>query len=407
MTIAALPPVPGRRTLGKAVATLTITQLIGWSTTFHIPAVLSDRIAPSVGLSREFVFGGLTIMLLIAAFMAPRCARILERYGARTPMILGSVATGCGLAALALAQGPLTFGLAWVIIGLAMPFTLNQAASTALVQISPERARSALALMLMLTGVSAMVAWPTLLWLDGEVGWRRAVLVCAGLNVLVCAPLHRLGLPGGSAGSIRQAPLDRGAPIAIAPPIPGAFPLAALSFSVSGMLTWGLPLTMISLLRDLGHTEAGAVWVGSLFAPAQVLARGFEMLGGRRLPILTVGVIAMGVMPIALVVLLFAGGSPVGAAVFAVGYGIAAGLGSIVRAVGPIRLFGPAAYASALGRLSVPQNIAFALAPIGFAAIGEAAGGRALAAVALLLSLICFVPMVILERRSRAVAPGA
>lgn len=61
-------------TLVRTVAALAVTQIIGWGTTFHLPAILSRQIVVGTGLSPEFVFGGVTIMLLVGAPSRPRSA---------------------------------------------------------------------------------------------------------------------------------------------------------------------------------------------------------------------------------------------------------------------------------------------------------------------------------------------
>ncbi|WP_299564875.1 MFS transporter [Enterovirga sp.] len=396
-----------RRSLSLAVGGLTVTQIVGWGTTFHIPAVLSGRLARGIGLPGELIFGGITLMLVVAAAIAPAVGRALDRDGARRWMVTGSVLAALGLALLAAAEGPILFAAAWVVFGAVMPLALNQSASTALVQISPASARRAIALLLLLTGLSSTIAWPVLISLDAAFGWRVTLLILAAVHLFVCAPLHLLCLPAGRVltEAAPLAPRPDGEPGPGAPaPIPGAFALAAVAFSLSGMLTWGLPLHMVGLLQAYGHAETAAVAIGALVGPGQVLARAFEMLGGSRIGILEVGVGAALLMPVALGVLLLWGASPLGALVFSIGYGLSAGLISIVRAVAPLRLFGAAAYAAMLGRLNVPQNIAFAAAPLGFAVILERFGAAALTGLALAVALVCLGTMWRLARRAAAQA---
>ncbi|WP_375457979.1 MFS transporter [uncultured Enterovirga sp.] len=400
----ALPP----RTLPIAVGALTVTQVVGWGTTFHIPAVLSSRLSAGTGLSKEIVFGGITLMLLVAAALSPAVGRVLDRDGCRRWMVAGSALVALGLVTLALAEGPVVFGAAWVIFGAAMPLALNQASSTALVQISPGRARRAIALLLLLTGLSSTIAWPFLIWLDGLVGWRHTLLILAAVNVLVCAPLHLACLPSGRvlvepalppSRPSDQDPTDRR-------PIPGAYGLAAVAFSLGGMLTWGLPLHMIGILQGFGHSETTAVSIGALVGPGQVLARAFEMLGGERYGILAIGVGSGVLMILALGALLLWGALPVGAVIFSIGYGLSGGLMSIVRAVAPLRLFGAATYATMIGRLGVWQNAAFAAAPLGFALVLERFGSAVLVWMALAVGLACLVALAMLARRAAAVQAG-
>lgn len=394
------------RPLLKAVSALTVTQIVGWGTTFHIPAVLSGRIAAGTGLSQASVFAGLTIMLIVSAALSPSVGRVLSRDGAGPWMAAGSGLVGTGLVVMSLSNGLGSFVLAWIVLGAAMPLALNQGASTAIVQVAPDRARRAIAMLLILTGLSSTIAWPVLLYLDGHLGWRTTLLAGAGLNLLVCAPLHYFGLPHGrtKSGARRSGPAG---PEPVHPAPPGTFPLAALGFSLAGVLTWGLPLHMIEILKDLGHTENTAVSIGALLGPGQVLARLFEMAGGRKIGIMAIGVGSAALMPLALLALLLWGTTPAGAVAFTVGYGLSAGLISIVRAVAPLRLFGAAAYATMLGRLGLPQNIAFASAPLGFALLREHFGVRVLLEVSLGIGIVCVAAMVLLARRAPPVAEPA
>jgi predicted MFS family arabinose efflux permease len=295
-----------------------------------------------------------------------------------------------------------------MVFGAAMPIALNQAASTALVQVAPARARQAIAILLLVTGVSSVFAWPLLIWLADALGWRGALVVFAVLNVVVSMPLHAWSLPGPEAGlRDRHDPAPASEHLARSPrPIRGAYALAAISFALGGMLTWGLPLHMVGILTGFGHDEKSAVAIGSLFGPGQMLARGVEMVGGSRFDILTVGVAAALLMPMALGALLAWGEVPAGAVAFAVIYGLSAGFISVVRAVGPLRLFGAAAYARMLGRLNLPQNIAFAVTPFGFAVIREGWGARLLIEISLALAILCLIATVLLYRRAMAAERG-
>lgn len=140
--------------------------------------------------------------------------------------------------------------------------------------------------------------------------------------------------------------------------------------------------------------------IGAILGPGQLLARLVDLSGGHRIDILTIGIAAAALMPLAIMALALAGPSPAGAIVFSLGYGISAGMMSIVRAVAPIRLFGQAAYATTMGRLLVPQNIAFASAPLVFAAVRESAGPGVLLAVTLVVALLALAALVVLRIRT-------
>ena len=395
----------GGRALGLAVAALTVTQVAGWGTSFHVAAALSDRLAAGLDFPPAVIFGGVTVMLVVAALLSPLSGRLMDRDGARRWMTIGSLLGALGLLALAYAQGGLMFGLAWVLFGIAMPFALTQGASIALVQIAPDRARRAIGLLYVLIGLSPAISWPILIALDGRFGWRGTLLVLAAFQVLVTASLHFFCLPKGrmlADHPVLRKPDEAEAEAKAEPPpivpAPGTFALAAICFSSSGVLSFGFPLHMIGILQDYGHGATAAVAIGALIGPGQVLARAFDILGGSRFPILKVGIAAALLMPTALLVLLLGGTSTTGAVVFVFAYGVSAGLMSVVRAVAPLKLFGAAAYAIITGRLGVPQNMAFAAAPLGFALLKDWSGAPAVALVSLAISLACLVSMVALVR---------
>lgn len=387
--------------LVRAVGALGVTQIIGWGTTFYLPAILSRQMVAGTGLSPEFVFGGVTIMLLVGAAVAAPIGRRLKADGTRPWMMLGSALIGLGLAILSTARGPVVYTLGWVVIGIAVPMALMQAGSTAIIQVDPARARRGIAVLFLFGGLSSTACWPLLIWLQDWLGWRGTCLVAAGLHLGLCLPLHAVGLPSRRRARLASAAgPDPGAPVVPPRAVPHAFWLAALAFSMAGFISWGLPLHILAVLRELGHSEGSALAIGALLGPGQVLARLFEILGGARLGILSTGVLAAALMPVALVILLVGGGATTSAIAFVMAYGASAGLMSIARAVTPLHLFGSEAYAIMVGRLSVPQNLAFAAGPFLFAATLHAYGIAAFVTMGLAAALLSLGAMIMLWWRA-------
>ena len=77
-----------------AIGGLGITQIIGWGTTFSSLTMFGSTISVDLRLSREVVFGGITMMLLVSALLAPRVGRMVDAKGARPIMIAGSAMAG-------------------------------------------------------------------------------------------------------------------------------------------------------------------------------------------------------------------------------------------------------------------------------------------------------------------------
>jgi predicted MFS family arabinose efflux permease len=154
-------------------------------------------------------------------------------------------------------------------------------------------------------------------------------------------------------------------------------------------------------MRAFGHPIGFAVFVGSLMGPAQVASRLAEMLFGRHLGILTVGLIATALMPFAMLVPVVIPASPAAALAFVVAFGLAAGAMTVVRNVAPLALFGKETYATMSGRLNLPLNIVFAMSPMVFAFVMRQAGPTATLLVAFGTALVALGIMCMLERRFR------
>ena len=71
----------------RATAGLGFTQIVGWGTTFLMPAVLGRHIQESLGLASEVVFAGITVMFGVGALLAPQVGRLIDRTGARKPAL--------------------------------------------------------------------------------------------------------------------------------------------------------------------------------------------------------------------------------------------------------------------------------------------------------------------------------
>jgi MFS family permease len=404
------PPRPqpvGRLTtsgLLRIAAPLSLTQMIGWGTTFWLPAMLVGPVGREIGLVPEVVFAAVTVMLLVSAVVAPSIGRLLDRRGARWPMAAGSCLFALALIALSRAQGTGSYLAAWVLVGIGAPLALTQAAAAAMAQRAGAGARQAIGMLMLVGGLSSTLFWPLAAWLDATIGWRGACLAFAALHLLVCLPIHLIALarPRRLARSVDEVIPAAPEPPALSPAERRrAFLLMATAFSLTGFVSWGLPLQIVEILKGYGHTTAFAIFAGTLMGPAQVLARLGEMVFGRRLGILMVGVISATVMPLAVLMPVLAPQSPLLACAFVVGYGLSAGAMTIVRAVAPLALFGAATFATMSGWLAVPQSIAFAIAPIIFAAVMRHGGPTATLVVAFAAALCALATALMLERHFR------
>ncbi|MBX3503409.1 MAG: MFS transporter [Alphaproteobacteria bacterium] len=373
------------RPLPVSIIGLGVTQIVGWGSTFFTPSVMGRHIGEDLRLPAEIVFAGPTIMFVVAALLAPRIGRTVDRRGARSLMATGSVLGAIGLAALSQAQGAITYIAAWLLLGIAGVVMMGTISSIALAQIAGDGARRALALLTTVGGLASTVFWPLGGALDATLGWRSTVLLYAGLHLLVCLPIHLLVLPSSAPPRLPPTPpRSPGAPPPTPVRRPMVFALLAIGLSTGGIVYTGMTLYLIEILRELGHSPATAVVLASFMGPIQIIVRLMEIALASRLSSMNSAIIGAAALPVALLVGL-AGSSTVAAGFAIVAlYAIANGLKAVVRATLPLALFERSEYGRYMGWLAVPLNVVTAIAPVVFAALMERGG----VTVTLLASLV-------------------
>ena len=405
---------PGQH--GPLLLGLALTRIIGWGSTYYAPALLVGYLDRELGLSSEIVFCGITILLLTGAVLAPALGRHLDGHGTRRAMCLGAVACALGLAALAAAQGPVSYLASWVVIGIGHALTLANVGNVTVAQLVGDRARRVIGLMMLVTGLASSVFWPLASVLSQAYGWRAAWLVFAALQIVIVLPIHAAipnlrrpspepgPAPGGGAASTGDSAAADLSPVRDEGRVPQArrrlvFWLMALVFCASGLVSWGLPLHLIALLQSSGLSPSSAVAVASLTGPATLLARLVDAVAGERLPVERVALAGLALGPVACLIMAFGPGSNATAVVFVLLFSAAMGVISVARATLPLALFGRHGFGAMLGRLTVPQNLAFAIAPLLFAFVIERNGVQAGLVFSAIVQAAALVAMLVLIGR--------
>ena len=306
----------------RAVAALSLTQLIGWGTTFYLPAVTGPAMARDLDVPLALVMAGPTLMLIVMAAISWPLGTIFERHGARPAMIAGSIAGAAGLATMGLAAGPLGYALAWTFIGLAGASALTTPAQIAVTEIAGAKARRALGILILAGGLTSTVVWPLTGLLQAQYGWRATTLLFAAAMLVICTPLHWMALARRPRAATAGARAATDEPVAIDRP---RFVLFALSFAANGFVTWGFALTIIILFEANGLDHASALAAAAFIGVAQWAGRMLDVIVPKRGAGFRVSLAGAALFPLSLLVLMTTT-SFAGAVVFAVLYGIASGV---------------------------------------------------------------------------------
>ena len=376
------------------VSALGVVQIFGWGSTYYLLAVLGGPIARDTGWPIGWVVAGMSLGLFTSGMAAPMVGDAIRARGGKPFLTAAFPTLALGLLMLALAPNLATFYLGWVIIGLGMSMGLYDASFATLGGLYGREARSAITTLTLWGGFASTLAWPLSAALNGAVGWSWTCVFYAMVHLLVCLPLVLTVVPGNGRRPADAKPVTL-PPLALTRPERRAFRIMLGIVTLSGTCFTILAVHLVILLQGRGLSVAEAVAMGTLIGPAQFVARLGEVLsGGRHHPIWTM-VAAVLLMALGLG-LLASGWQVIGLAILL--YGAGNGIFSIAKGALPLVWFGPERYASIMGRLARPGQVAQAFAPT-LGAVLLAAGGADLTLWVLAVLGLVNIGLVVLLRR--------
>lgn len=355
----------------RTIAILAVTQVVSWGTLYYAFAIVARDIERELGLRAELIFGAFSWSLLVAGLAVTPVGILIDRHGGRLVMAAASLLCGAGFILLSCAQGPVSYFLAWSVLGVAMSGALYEAAFATLNHRYGAGARRAISTLTLFGGFASTVFWPLTLQLNTMWGWRATYLWYGLLQLLLCLPLHLL-LSAAPASQVPasepQAVADFSLQQALRHP---AFWTLAFAFSANSFIFSALSVHLIPILQNYGHPVATVVLLAALIGPMQVAGRLAEMTIARRAHPATIGKVCFAMMPAALLGLLFLGHHQWVIALFCILYGLANGILTIVRGTVPQLLFGARHYGAISGALAGPSLLAKAAGPLAVAAVIE------------------------------------
>lgn len=347
------------------IPALALTLVISWGSLYYAFALLVRPMQAELQASNAALMGAYSLGLLVWGLATGVVGALLPRIGGRVLMTVGSLLAGLMFHALGRVESVLATCIVWCGLGLAMAMTLYEPAFAIVVQACPADRRRNITVLALAGGLASSVFWPLTAALVEHLGWRGAASALGGLQLLLCAPLHAALLPGRARNAAPGAPAHA---TASAEPAPRrVLALLAVAFSVNGFVTAALAMHVIPLLESRGAAPGTAVMLAACIGPMQVLGRALEFMSGGALDARRLGLLALGLIPLALGALWLAAWQPLLCGLFIAAYGAGLGLMTIVRATTPLALFGPERYAALSGTLGTPALLARAAGPMGAA----------------------------------------
>lgn len=347
------------------ICVLGVTLIISYGSVFYSFSLLMEPLQRELGASKNLTVGAFSLALVIAGLCTTHVGSTIDRIGGRLVMTAGSIAAGLLLSVLSRVESAVGLYVAYACLGATMAAILYEPAFAVLTRIFGANARRAITTLTLFGGLANTVFWPLTQQLMAHFGWRETLLILGALNLLVCAPLHAWFLPGRDphAEAIRagtgKTKDSKSLREVLREP---AFYFLGGAFVANGLIFSAMSVHMLPMFQSKGLSAATAALVGALVGPTQVTGRIFELTIGQRFSIVQVGLLAMCLLPVALLVFVVAGGLWTLVA-FALMYGLSIGVVTIVRGAMPAQLFGHEHYGAVSGALAMPQMFSLASGP--------------------------------------------
>jgi predicted MFS family arabinose efflux permease len=351
-------------------------QVVSWGSIYYSFSLFVVPMERDLGWSRAHLNAALSLGLLTAAFSAYPIGACIDRYGGRGVMTAGSALAVVLLAAWARTDSLFWLYAIWAGLGIALAATLYEPAFAVMTRRFPDDYRTRITAVTLIGGFASTVFIPLTQLFITLLGWRHALMALALCNLAICVPVHALllrdGQRPGAAPAMTRAESDDAMQRALRHPV---FWGLAISFTAYYAAFSAMTFHVIPLLIERGMAMPLIVGAIAVIGPAQVAGRVVLFALHGRLTTSVAGTIAMIAFPLSILIVIAFPASSGALFAFALLYGGANGIITIVRGTAVPELLWREGYGAINGALTVPGNIAKALAPFGAAALWSAAGG--------------------------------
>jgi predicted MFS family arabinose efflux permease len=339
---------------------LGLTQILGWGSSFYLPAILAVPISQALGITTEIFFWAFTLSLLVSGMLGPRVGKAIDRLGGRKVLPIGSVAFAVGLGLLATATNTAQLFVAWIFIGVGGSMGNYDAAFATAVNFFGDNSNRVIAGITVFAGFSSSISWPLTTFLLQQFGWQQAVWFWVVMHLIIGLPLH-LSIPRAErkeipdmTGPIRKMVRNRFRfdPLLV---------VFAIMFALEGFIVSSVNTTLPFMLGELGASVEMALVASVVLGPSQVMARVLLIALGKWATPIRVAAISILAHPIGVMAIwLFGTG---GLMAFVILHGIGVGLNPFIRGSLPLLFFGSDRFGQRQGYIMMLSKVVSALSP--------------------------------------------
>lgn len=382
------------------MAALAVTTTVGYGVLTYAFSALLGPMSQDLDVSTTTAVGASTVAVLVSGLISIPVGRWLDVRGGRALMTGGSVLAAIAVLGWSQVQNTVQLYAVFVLVGVAGAMVLYPPAFAVVVAVAAPTARTKSILTITLVaGLASSIFIPSTGYLAQEFGWRRALVVLAGVLAVTTVPLHLFVVPR-QARRLRDTRHGRSPTRVLGDP---GFWLLAGAFVVHSAALAVISVHLVVYLVSLGHPPARAASLAGLLGLLSVTGRLVTSVSARWLPMATITALILFVQGVAIALLPVVGRHVAGAVGCLVLFGLGFGVSSIATPAILLDRYGATGFGTTAGMLGTPTTIAKATGPLAGAAFADAAGYRPLI---LTVAAACVVAAagLALTRRVRPVA---
>jgi len=361
---------PWRKRPSTILWVLSIGQLISWGLVYYTFPLFIAPMEQELGWTRSSMFGALSAGLMVAGLCSIPVGAWIDRGHGRLLMTGGSLLAAALFVVWSRIESLPVFYALWIGLGACQAVILYEPAFAVITRVYGPRYRQAILLMTFLGGLASTFGIPFAQLLIERVGWRPALEVIAAINLGVAFLVHWLFVPGPKEEAVPIAtpklPADgrtKKSPLAAAVRFPAFWGLV-VAFAGYGLAFSAMSFHLIPLLDDRGVPIAVVMAIIALIGPMQVVGRVLLMVGQKHITTIQLGAGIYFAFPISMAMLATGISDVYGLILFAIIYGVANGLVTILRGMAVPEFIGPEGYGVVSGALTMPTNVMRAAGPL-------------------------------------------
>ncbi len=354
----------------RLVIWLSFAQMISWGTLFYGFAVIVGPMERELGWSKTEIYAAASLGLMVSGLVALPVGAWMDRHGGLLSMTGGSVLGGLLMIAWAFVDTAAQFYVIWIGMGAVLACVLYSP-GFAVVAANVHDWKRGILIMTFLGGLASTAFIPLGHYINDLFGWRTTAMIWGAVNLTVCVAIHLYWLRGTRAKGEAAAQADANASesaLKLAMRRPAFWGLGFVYF-VYNFSVNSITFHLIGLLgeRDVDPDTIMLVWAA--IGPMQVAGRMSLFVFGSQINARLVARVAMAGLLIGMATLASGAATLAPLLMFAFFHGAGNGLMTIVKGTIAPDIFGPRAYATVNGALTVPHQFAAAAAPVAAAAL--------------------------------------